>query len=144
MHKGTTAFTTPPINNVPIHLFSYCQEKGNFFIFLIFVYNLVMLHLDFTNYDVWMADYIINLWNLFRMFWNLNAISYFRLNRMSRSRKALWSSGISRMVSWYTCTETEIYVDNSLKQFNALNYSHIRAIEKSIAFAFVNFQNVCK
>ena len=30
--------------------------------FLILVYNLVMLHLDFTNYDVWMADYIINLW----------------------------------------------------------------------------------
>ena len=70
---------------------------GIFFFFLIFVYNLVMLHLDFTNYDVLMADYIINLWNLYRMFWISNAIPYFRLNWMSHSRKALWSSGISRM-----------------------------------------------
>ena len=57
-----------------------------------------MLHLDFINYDVWMADYIINLWNLYGMFWISNAIPYFRLNRMSRSRKALWSSRLSRIV----------------------------------------------
>ena len=32
---------------------------------LIFVYNLVVLiHLDFTNYDIWMANYSINLWNV--------------------------------------------------------------------------------
>ena len=78
---------------MPIRLFSYCQEKGIFILF----YNLVLLHLDFTNYDVWMADYIINLYNICRMFWISSAIPYFRLNRMSRLRKALWSSGISRV-----------------------------------------------
>ena len=30
-------------------------------------------------------------------YWFSNAFVYFRLNRMSRSRKGLWSSGISRM-----------------------------------------------
>ena len=29
-----------------------------------------------------------------------NAFAYFRLNRMSRSRKVLWSSGISRMLTF--------------------------------------------
>ena len=38
--------------------------------------------------------------------------------------------------------ETKIYVDISLKQFNALNYSHTRATEEPKAFAFVNYQNV--
>ena len=65
------------------HLFSYCQGKCCFF--FTFVYNLVMLYLEFTNYDVWMADFIINLWNLYlyRMFSISNAVPYFRLNRMS-------------------------------------------------------------
>ena len=58
-----------------------------------------MLHLDFTNYDVWKVDYIINLWNLYRMFRISNTVPYFRLNRKSfGSRKALGSSGISRIV----------------------------------------------
>ena len=56
-----------------------------FFFFFTFVYNLVMLYLEFTNYNVWMADYIINLWNLYlyRMFSISNAVPYFRLNQMS-------------------------------------------------------------
>ena len=38
-----------------------------------------------------MADYIINLLNLYRMYCISNTIPYFRLNRMSRSRKVLWN-----------------------------------------------------
>ena len=30
-HKGTTALTTPPINNVPVHLFINFKEKEIFF-----------------------------------------------------------------------------------------------------------------
>ena len=48
-----------------------------------------------------MADYIIKLWNLYQMFWISNAIPYFGLNRKSRSRKVLWSPGISRIdIHW--------------------------------------------
>ena len=38
--------------------------------------------------------------------------------------------------------ETKIYVNNSLKQFNTLSYSHIRGVEKPEEFAFVKCQNV--
>ena len=55
-----------------------------------------------------MADYIIYLWNLYRMFWISNAIPDFRLNRMSRSRKVLWASGISQI----TKTHLSKYIEN--------------------------------
>ena len=44
-----------------------------------------------------MADYIINLWNLYQMFWISKAIPYYSFSWMLRSRKVLWSSGISWM-----------------------------------------------
>ena len=46
-----------------------------------------MLHLDFTNYDVW----IINLWNFNRMFWISNAIPFFWLNWITQGIMVFWN-----------------------------------------------------
>ena len=41
-----------------------------------------MLHLDFTNYNVCMADYIINLWRLYRMCFFFFFFFYFKCNSL--------------------------------------------------------------
>ena len=58
------------------------------------------------------------------MYWFSNAFAYFRLNRMSRSRKELWSSEISRM---FVCFSVNIHVFLTLVVlfFSYLNYGAI-------------------
>ena len=71
-----------------------------------------------------MADSIINLWNLYRMYWISHAIPYFRLNRMSRSRKVLWSSGIS----WIKILSRANNIINFCEQYIMLSESYNQVI----------------
>ena len=56
-----------------------------------------MFHLYTAINHAWMAIYIVVLCNTDWLYWFSNAFAYFRLNRMSGSRKGLWSTGIKRM-----------------------------------------------
>ena len=91
--KGIAVLTTPRTNNAFVYIFISGQEKSELWIFLKLTSNSVMFHMQFITHGwPFISLFLCNI-----LYWFCNAFAYFRLNRMSRSRKGLWSSGISRI-----------------------------------------------
>ena len=58
-----------------------------------------MFYLFIAIYHAWMAIILLFLCNTDWLYWFSDAFVYFRLNRMSRSRKVLWSTGIKQILT---------------------------------------------
>ena len=96
--KRNCSATTPRTNNALVYLFISGQEKGGITDF--FKINFQFNHVSYSYCNLSHMDghlYHCFCVILIDCIGFLHAFAYFRLNRMSRSRKGLWSSGISRM-----------------------------------------------